>query len=272
MFASSDSGGAAALGAVLGAGVGGAGGYLATRYLKLDDTQVRTIGSTGTWGATIGGLLVSVSAGTGSVSPDAVLGGALGGLAVGYLGGAALAHEHVLNDATITAADSFAGYGLVAGLDLGLVINPPHTAAYSLNAVFGVAGGWVAGALIGAKTDISARRMATIDAYAFAGAAAPWVFYPLVSDSSSAADEQAMGVLSLIGLVSGAAFGWYQTRDMPGGSADKKPPPTAPLGLAQRSAAGEWSFGAATIKPIGGDALSDIHTPGAIVNVAAGQF
>ena len=73
-------------------------------------------------------------------------------------------------------------------------------------------------------------------------------------------------------MITGGVLGWYGTKDMPSGAVDKKPVPAAPLGLAQRRADGEWTFGAATIKPVGGDALSDIRMPGAIVNVAAGLF
>lgn len=168
-------------------------------------------------GAVAGGLFADVITGLDDTSEDEVitgvlLGAAAGGLLASALGTAELTRgDHAL-------VDSMAAWGLVGGLTFGLALDPPEGEAYSLNGVFGIAGGYVIGHIAARRTDMSTARLARVNTAALVGAVAPWLLYAATSDDTTSSDEQAFGFLSTAGLLGGVYLGFRWTRGMKPGS------------------------------------------------------
>lgn len=234
----------------VGAAGAAAGAYFAPRLLRrFDVEQVRTLGSSAMWGAAAGGLLADVTTSLTDTSPRQVLLGATLGAAVGSAGGFLLARDHSYTRGDVALIDTLAGIGAVGGLTLGLVMQPVETEAYSLNAVFGIAGGVAVGMIAAPQTNTTPRRMARVAGLAAAGAAAPWLVYPLVSSSDSNNDEQVIGLLSTAGLLAGAYFGVRLTsgldegKDVPLRGRKAERDDDAPLALLRRSSSGQLGLG-----------------------------
>lgn len=192
-------------------------------------------------GAVAGGLLADVADLDGTTGGDVVAGALLGALGGGLA-------AHALDTPSLSRGDhaligSMTAWGLAGGLTLGLAIDPPTGEAYSLNGVFGLAGGYLIGHIAARRTDVTPRRMLRVNGLALAGAAAPWILYGLTRDGSTRADEQAFGLLSTAGLVAGAYLGFRLTRDMKDDEAAPKAS-KGPAALFRRHAAtGRWDFG-----------------------------
>ncbi len=234
----------------VGAAGAAAGAYFAPRLLRrFDVEQVRTLGSAAMWGAAAGGLLADVTTSLTDTSPRQVLLGSTLGAAVGSAGGFLLARNHSYTRGDVALIDTLAGIGAVGGLTLGLVMQPVETEAYSLNAVFGIAGGVAVGMIAAPQTNTTPRRMARVAGLAAAGAAAPWLVYPLVSSSDSNNDEQVIGLLSTAGLLAGAYFGVRLTsgldegKDVPLRGRKAERDDDAPLALLRRSSSGQLGLG-----------------------------
>jgi hypothetical protein len=149
----------------------------------------------------------------------------------------------------VALAHSLALYGAGAGLLLGAAMDPPHNEAYTLNGAIGTVVGLSAGLLLAPRVETTRRRMLWVDAGAAAGALAPWLLYPLVADEDASGDEQAIGLLSGIGLVGGAVLAWYLTRDRPDADAATGSAPR--LGaLLERSGGGTWMPGVPLLRPV----------------------
>jgi hypothetical protein len=206
-LASYDSGVATAVSALGGAAAGGVlGNWLAKKY-EVTKAQARTITSAATVGAVAGGFFADVVDVGGSSTGEIALGVGLGSV-VGVGGGILAARSDQLSTGDVALMDSFALYGFAGGLALGAAMQPAEDEAYSLNAVVGGAGGWVAGALLAPKIDASPRRVAVMALGALALGGAPWLVYLGVQDDTTTSDEQAIGFASSVGIVAGAYLGY----------------------------------------------------------------
>ena len=242
--------------ALAGAAAGGLVGRWAARRGDLDPADAHVIGSGIVWGGLAGGFLADVVSGL----HDSDAGDIAVGAGLGAAGGALLAAgwrrpELTVGDAALI--DSTALWGTAAGLGFGLAIAPAEGEAYSLNATLGALGGYLVGHVAARNREVSAGRLAKVNAIAALGALAPFLFYAAIADDSVDDDEQAAGWLSLAGLGAGIYFGFRWTHEpaLDGGVDD------APAAMVRRSSAGGWS--------VGGPVLAPIHTPAAGTTGAA---
>ena len=237
---------------------GALGGALLTQKLvghKLDEAQVRTVGSGTIWGAVAGGFIADVvqgSNGGSTTAPVILLGGSIG-MVAGGAGGALLAKDHRLTRGDVALVDTFAGMGTLGGLTIGMLMQPAQGEAYSLNAVLGGAAGVITGLVMAPKTNTTPRRMLRVAGLSLAGGAIPFALYAAIRNNSSTADERVTGALASAGLVGGAWLGFYLTRhmdeglDVPDGPAPHKD--DAPPAVVRRSSDGRWDFGTIGMLP-----------------------
>lgn len=257
----------------LGAAGAAAGAYFAPRLLRrFDVEQVRTMGSAAMWGGAVGGLLADVTTSLTDTSPRQVLLGATLGAVAGSAGGYWLARDRTYTRGDVALIDTLAGIGAVGGLTLGLAMQPVQTEGYSLNAVFGIAAGVAGGMFFAPTTNTTPRRMARVAGLAAAGAAAPWLVYPLVSSGDTNNDEQAIGLVSTIGLLAGAYLGFRWTAGLDAGKdvhvgGRKAEPDDAPLALLRRSSDGRYSAGAPSPRT-----SVQAPQPAYLLDLVAGRF
>jgi hypothetical protein len=240
--------------------VGGLGGALLTQKLvghKLDEAQVRTVGSGTIWGAVAGGFFADVVQGANGgevTAPGILLGGTIGALA-GGVGGTLLARDHKLTRGDVALVDTFAGMGTLGGLTIGMLMQPAQGEAYSLNAVLGAGAGVVVGLVMAPKTNTTPRRMLRVAGLSLAGGAVPFALYAAIRTDGSTADERTTGALATIGLVGGAWLGFYLTRhmdeglDVPDGGTAPVHKDDAPPAVVGRSSDGHWSLGGIGVMP-----------------------
>ncbi len=235
------------------------------------EAQVRTAGMGSVWGGVVGGLLADAVDVDGTTARGVLIGTTVGAT-FGALAGAGLASSNRLTRGDVALIDTLAGVGAVGGLTLGMVMQPVEGEGYSVNAMFGAIGGVVVGYVAAPQTRTTTRRMVRVAAYAAVGGALPFLVYPLISDRSTSADEQAIGTVSTIGLLGGLVLGFHRTRGLdrdldvlPGAP----PAADAPPALVGRSAAGQWASGTLAIQP-----LSRALAPqaGLVVPVLGGAF
>lgn len=247
-----------AAGAVpLGIAAGAAGGITAPMLvdrLGLTEAQVRTIGTATVWGGAIGGLFGDIADLDHTTARQVLLGATLGSTVAG-LGGYALARDNRLTRGDVALIDTLAGIGGASGLTLGMLMQPAHTEAYSLNAVLGIAGGVITGYIAAPMTNTTPRRMLRVAGLAAAGGAAPFLLYAVVHGPSTTVDERVTGLLSTGGLIAGAWLGFRLTRGMDEGldTLDCKPSKAdddAPVALVGRSSSGRWGVGGLGIAPL----------------------
>lgn len=204
----------------------------------------RFIASGVVWGAVAGGLFADVVSGLDDTeTSDVAVGAALGALGGGIAGAALRRGDLTAGDAALI--DSVALWGTEAATALAFAIAPPETEAYTLNATLGAVGGYLIGHIAARGQEVSASRLWKVDAIATAGAAAPWLLYALVNDSTVDDDEQAFGWLSMAGLGAGIYFGFRWTSDGPDRHTDD-----APAALVRRSSRGGWSMGGPALAPV----------------------
>jgi hypothetical protein len=237
---------------------GAVGGALITHKLvghKLDEAQVRTVGSGTVWGAVAGGFFADVvqgGNGGSATAPGILLGGSIGAVA-GGLGGTLLARQHKLTRGDVALVDTFAGMGTLGGLTIGMLMQPAQGEAYSLNAVLGAGAGLVTGLVVAPQTNTTPRRMLRVAGLSLAGGAIPFLLYAAIHTDSSNADERTTGALSTIGLVGGAWLGFYLTRHMDEGldvpEGVPAPKDDAPPAVVGRSSDGHWSLGGIGMVP-----------------------
>ncbi|MEZ4366945.1 MAG: hypothetical protein R2939_11730 [Kofleriaceae bacterium] len=238
----SGSAGGAVAGMVVGAGAVGGLGYLVGP--RLTDPQARLLGSAGVWGTVTLAAMADVVTGVDGTSASDVAWGATLGGAAGLGLGYALHRRRAYTAGDVALMDAFAGIGTLGGLTLGLALAPVEGEGYSLNVAIGAAGGWLIGMAAAPSVEASPARVLRIGAHALTGAAAPWILYPLLADSGSDDDEQAIGLLSTIGLVAGAYVGFRRTRGLHGEGVAAAAT-AGPSALLERSPDGGWRLGAA---------------------------
>jgi hypothetical protein len=247
-----------AAGAVpLGIAAGAAGGITAPMLvdrLGWTEAQVRTFGTATVWGGVIGGLFGDISDLNHTTARE-VLVGATFGSTVAVLAGYAVASDNRLTRGDVALIDTLAGIGGASGLTLGMLMQPAHTEAYSLNAVLGIAGGVITGYVAAPMTNTTPRRMLRVAGLAAAGGAAPFLLYAAIHDPTTTVDERITGLLSTGGLIAGAWLGFWLTRGMDEGldTLDGKPhkdADDAPVALVGRSSAGRWGIGGLGIAPL----------------------
>jgi hypothetical protein len=135
-------------------------------------------------------------------------------------------------------------------------MQPAESEAYSLNAVFGIAGGIAAGLVLAPQTNTTPRRMLRVAGLAALGGGAPFLLYAAIRDPGTSADERITGLLSTGGLVLGAVLGFRLTRgmddglDTPDGKPRKEAIDDAPIALVGRSSVGRWGLGGLGIQPL----------------------
>lgn len=221
--------------------------------LGWDERQIRTVGAASAWGGVIGGLIGDL-ADTETTSAREVLIAASVGSTLAGLGGYAFSRTSTLTRGDVALVDTLAGIGAVGGLTLGMVMQPVQSEAYSLNSVFGIAGGVVAGVLLAPRIDATPRRMSRVAGLAAAGGAVPFLLYAAINDPGTNADERITGVLSTGGLVIGAILGFRLTRGMDEGldtlDGKRNEPDDAPVALIGRSSAGRWGVGGVGLAPL----------------------
>jgi hypothetical protein len=222
--------------------------------LGWSEAQVRTVGAATVWGGAIGGLFGDIVDLDHTTARQVLLGATLGSTVAG-LGGYALARGNGLTRGDVALIDTLAGIGGAGGLTLGMLMQPAHTEAYSLNAVLGIAGGVVTGYIAAPLTNTTQRRMLRVAGLAAAGGAAPFLLYAAIQSPTTTADERVTGLLSAGGLVAGAWLGFWLTRGMDEGldTLDGKPrtgDDDAPVALVGRSSSGRWGLGGLGIAPL----------------------
>jgi hypothetical protein len=239
-----------------GIAVGLVGGVAVPRLvdrLGLTEAQVRTVGAATVWGGAIGGLFGDIGSLEHTTARQVLVASSVGATLAG-LGGYALARTSQLTRGDVALIDTLAGVGGAGGLALGMVMQPAHHEAYSLNAVLGIAGGVAVGYIAAPMTNTTPRRMLRVAGLAAAGGAAPFVLYAAIRSSGSTADERVTGSLSLAGLAVGAWLGFRFTRDMDDGldTPDGKPrhDDDAPVALVGRSSSGHWGPGGLGLAPL----------------------
>jgi hypothetical protein len=247
-----------AAGAVpLGIAGGAAGGITAPMLvdrLGWTEAQVRTIGTATVWGGAIGGLFGDIADLDHTTARQVLLGATLGSTVAG-LGGYALARDNRLTRGDVALIDTLAGIGGASGLTLGMLMQPAHTEAYSLNAVLGITGGVITGYIAAPMTNTTPRRMLRVAGVAAAGGAAPFLLYAAIHSPTTAADERITGLLSTGGLIAGAWLGFWLTRGMDEGldtltGKPGKGDDDAPVALVGRSSSGRWGVGGLGIAPL----------------------
>jgi hypothetical protein len=223
-------------------------GYWLTGTYDLTPGQSAAIASAGTWGTVSFGFLGAVLTGKESDTSDVFKFMAAGG-AAGIGGGIAYAKYLDPSVDQVAVINSLSSYGLATGLLFGVLLDPPHNDAYSLQAFLGSAAGMTAGILLRDKLEVSRRRTLWLDVGAASGIAATWVLlYPLIADSGSNNDEQAAGGISILTMAGGVVTAWLLTRGMDD-EADQPAEP-APQALVGRTASGRWTLGAPVLEPV----------------------
>ena len=239
---------------------------------RLDEAQIRTIGSGTVWGGVIGGLFADLTTGvgvgsTGTTGRQVLIGASIGST-VGGLGGLALAKQHKLTRGDVALVDTLAGIGTFGGFTIGMVMQPAQSEAYDLNAVLGAAGGIIAGIVAAPSTNTTPRRMVRVAEYAMAGGAVPFILLPVAGTSSGA--ERAVGALSSIGLVGGAILGFRSTRDWDKGQDAAEDMHDAPPAIVGRASDGRWAVGTPGLEPL--SLQLDNHQHGLGLTLMAGRF
>jgi hypothetical protein len=257
------------------------GTWWLTRRMELTPGQGQAILSGGTWGTYTIALLGDAFSGVDTSSTNDIfksmsIGGALG-LGAGYLWSRSKPSE-----ADVSLVNSFGAYATVAGLELGAVMQPPESEAYSINAAIGAGGGLAIGLLAASKWEVSRRRMLRIDLGVLGGAAAAWaVIYPALADDTTNDDEQAAGLISLVTMTAGGYLGWRFTRGMDGSAAKVPPPPShidddtdfgTTTGLLERARSGRWALGIPLPRPMQNRALGPRIGSTFGVDLLAGRF
>jgi len=170
------------------------------------------------------------------------------------LGAYTVSRTSKLTRGDVALIDTLAGIGAVGGFTVGMIMQPAETEAYSLNAVFGVAGGVVAGVLLAPRTNTTPRRMVRVAGLAAIGGAAPFLLYAGIHRAGSTGDERLTGALSTAGLVAGGLLGFHWTRGLDAGldTLDGKPRKgdDAPVALIGRSSDGRWGLGGVGLAPL----------------------
>ena len=292
-----------------GAGAGMLGGYYLAKRGPYTEGQAMVISWSGIWsGASLGYMSDLVSGVDRSSTNDIYKGLAIGSL-IGTGAGVIVANRYDPSVGDVALVNSLGLYGMSGALLLGLGLDPTESEAYSINALVGTALGLAAGIYAAKNSDVSRQRMLWVDIGAAVGAAVPWVvIYPLVDGDGSSSATQVTGVLSLIGLATGAYFAWNATNDMDGKKSDKLdedeldedeldedeldedeldeddetqlmsrrgraihlPPPP---GLIQRRGDGTWTIGLPAFRPAENPALAPrLGKPGFAVDVLSGRF
>jgi hypothetical protein len=218
------------------------------------EAQVRTIGTATVWGGVIGGLFGDISDLDHTTARQVLVGATLGSTVTG-LAGYALARDNRLTRGDVALIDTLAGVGGASGLTIGMLMQPAHTEAYSLNAVLGITGGVITGYIAAPMTNTTPRRMLRVAGLAAAGGAAPFLLYAAIHSPTTTADERVTGLLSTGGLIAGAWLGFWLTRGMDEGldTLDGKPgkgDDDAPVALVGRSSSGRWGIGGLGISPL----------------------
>jgi hypothetical protein len=230
---------------VMGALIGGFIGDAATADLEPSEVDGDPVGEEDSGGILAGALI-----------------GGLGGLAVG----AAFRKSEWMTTDDIAVIDSFAGMGLFGSLSLGALMQPEEGEAYSINAIFGVAGGALVGYMTAKKRDISARRMGRVDLYALAGGLAPWLIF--AASDGTADDAQYAGFFSLAGLAGGAWLGFRTTRGWDGSVAVTDAPPA----IVRRGSDGRWTTGTPGFRPAEDPRLGPVLGKGFAASVVGVTF
>jgi hypothetical protein len=240
-----DSQGAVAAGLALGGVAGGVLGYAVGKRLGTDRVAAHVIGSGVVWGGVAGGLFADVVSGlTDTDTHDVAVGAAIGSGIGALIGLGMRSGELTLGD--VAVVDAGAALGTLAGFQLGFVMAPPESEAYTLNGTLGAAGGYVIGHLVARKLDVTPARVAKVTALATVGAAAPWLLWSATNDTSTDDDEQTFGLLSLAGLAGGLYLGAKLTRD----HAEPTTVDDAPLALVRRGSRGGWRMGEPALTPV----------------------
>jgi hypothetical protein len=270
--ASADTGDAALLGGLVGAGAGIGAAYLLNRTASLSSGQASTIAWSGAWAGLAGGILVDLSGIGTSTSEGVTRGVAVGGL-LGTGAGWMLASKADPAPGDVALINSLGMYGTATSLLMAVGLAPVEVEGYSLNALLGAGVGIGIGIFAAPRIDVSRQRMLWVDLGAALGAATPWVLiYPAVSDGSSESDQQIVGVLSAVGLLAGGYLAWRLTADMDQTEivAQKRLP--AVSGLLQHGPDGAWAVGVPM--PRLPDSALGPRAPGfsVAVDLLAGEF
>ena len=217
-----------------------------------NDAQVRTLGAATVWGGMVGGLFGDIGK-TQDTSGRQVLVSASVGATLGGAAGFWLARQDKFTTGDIALIDTLAGIGAVGGFSVGLLMQPVETEAFSLNSVFGIAGGVVVGMIAAPQTNTTSRRMLRVAGISAAAGGLPFLLYAGIHDPGTTADERITGLLSSIGLVGGAWLGFRLTRNI---DREKdvqpnkhKPEDNPPLALVSRDSQG-WTLGTLTLQPL----------------------
>ena len=245
-------GGGAFLVGALGAGAGAGLSHLLYRRKPMTAGQSAFSASAGTWAALDIALMVDVFDTDGTDVNDIYKGVAAGGL-LGFGAGAYYAYKKSPSVGDVSFTNSLAMYGAAGGLLLGVGISPAEGEAYSLQAVLGSTAGFVAGLWLSDRVDTTRRRMLMVDLGAAAGAAIPWaLLYPLINDSGTNNDEQAVGWISALTLGGGAVAAWFLTRDEPEAAAPLSEPEESagPMAVLRRTRRGKWQLAAPVLRPM----------------------
>jgi hypothetical protein len=268
LAASDDSAAATSIAAAGGGVAGYLGGQWAARRWKLDETQARTIGSGSMVGAVTLGFFADVLDVDGTSAGEVGLGVGLGALA-GAAGGALIARGDRLSTGDVALMDSFALYGVLGGLTLGAAMQPAETEAYSLNAVLGGIGGWLAGAGLGPKIDASPRRVSWMMVGAATLGGTPWLVYLAIQDDSTTTDEQVVGFLSTAGILGGAYLGYRWSKRLGGESRPGRDrlSDQVPVSALLRRDRGGWALGPVLPRPAAVDG-----NRAWLIDVAGGTF
>nr|HEX4317471.1 hypothetical protein [Kofleriaceae bacterium] len=273
---SSDSSGQAEGGVALGAVGGAAGAVFIAPMLdrKFSPAQVKTIGAGSLWGGVVGGLMADITTGTGSDSDgtstrQVLIGASLGGT-VGGLAGWGLAKQDKLTEGDVALVNTLAGIGAVGGLTLGMLMQPAQSEAYDVNSVIGIGAGIVVGLVYAPQSNTTERRMVRVAGVAAAGAAVPFLLYPLIYDSTSDSDERLVGLLSTTGLVAGTILGFRWTKHVDEGLDVKPSKQDAPPAVVGLSSDGSWSLAGLGVQPL--SRQLDNHQHGTTLTVFSAAF
>lgn len=243
-LAGADENGQTIAGVGIGGITGGLIGLYAARKRGDDRAGAHVVGSGVLWGGVAGALFADVVSGLEDSTADDIAVGAALGAAGGALIGAAM-HSDTLTVGDAAVIDATAGLGMLAGFQLGQVMAPPESEAFTMNATIGAMSGYLLGHVIARRVDVAPGRVAKVTALGVAGAALPWVFWKASEDPTTDDDEQAFGALSLAGLAGGVYLGVRLTRD-----ASPDPLRDAPAALLRRDARGTWAMGGPAFTPV----------------------